>query len=469
VRSGPALLDRLPAIALLVAMASYHTVVNLARLACYEPVEWDLAIFGQGVWLLSRGEAPNVTVRGLNLLGEHATFVHAPIALVYRLLGPLADVRLLILLQSLALGWAGWRLHAIALGRLGRASALLVLSAYLLYPPLAYTWRELYQPVALALAPLLLAFENIREGRSRPALAWALAALLCMENVAATVAAMGVYALFLGRRRLGLALAVGSAVYVAILLNLWFPWLNPGVGYVYGYRLFGDFASSLPEALAYLTNPVHLLTRIATAQNAEYLAGLLLPVGFVPLAAPAALVMAAQLPLNLVSSWPYAHEIRYHYVALVIPFVFLSVIACLGRYPTGSLGRRRLGGLVLAGALAGQVLYAPPWLAGRGDPGRSRDLDALLGLIPPTLSISTDHAFLPHLCERRQLFMFPDLGTPEADAVLLDLQATRRFPAETARLRSLPDLGFREAFRSPGDVVLYVRGPSPWLVDAAPR
>jgi hypothetical protein len=290
-----------------------------------------------------------------------------------------------------------------------------------------------------------------------------------MENVAATVAAMGVYALFLGRRRLGLALAVGSAVYVAILLNLWFPWLNPGVGYVYGYRLFGDFASSLPEALAYLTNPVHLLTRIATAQNAEYLTGLLLPVGFVPLAAPAALVMAAQLPLNLVSSWPYAHEIRYHYVALVIPFVFLSVIGCLGRYPTGSLGRRLLGGLVLAGALAGQVLYAPPWLAGRGDPGRSRDLDALLGLIPPTLSISTDHAFLPHLCERRQLFMFPDLGTPEADAVLLDLQATRRFPAETARLRSLSDLGFREAFRSPGDVVLYVRGPSPWLVDAAPR
>ena len=89
--------------------------------------------------------------------------------------------------------------------------------------------------------------------------------------------------------------------------------------------------------------------------------------------------------------------------------------------------------------------------------------------IPPTLSVSTDHAFLPHLCERRQLFMFPDLGTPEADAVLLDLQATRRFPAETDRLRSLPDLGFREAFRSPGDVVLYVRGPSPWLVEAAPR
>ncbi|PYQ17410.1 MAG: hypothetical protein DMF79_17530, partial [Acidobacteria bacterium] len=103
----------------------------------------------------------------------------------------------------------------------------------------------------------------------------------------------------------------------------------------------------------------------ATPANGHYLLGLLVPVAFLPLAAPATLVVAAQLPLNLVSSWPYAHDIRYHYVAPIIPFLLLSLIRALARFPAGSWWRRGAVGALAMGLGLGQVLYGSAWIVPR--------------------------------------------------------------------------------------------------------
>src|SRR4030095_12453660 len=71
---------------------------------------FDVGLYDQGTWLLSRGRAPFVTVRGLDLLGQHAAYIMVLVAPVYRLW---ADPRLLLLLQVL----------------------LLALPALVLYPP----------------------------------------------------------------------------------------------------------------------------------------------------------------------------------------------------------------------------------------------------------------------------------------------------------------------------------------------
>jgi len=84
-------------------LTALYTGVNLYRLDHFYSLDFDLAIFGQGVWLLSRGDVPFVTIRGLNLFGAHATWIHLPVALLFAVLGPLADVRVLVLLQSGAL------------------------------------------------------------------------------------------------------------------------------------------------------------------------------------------------------------------------------------------------------------------------------------------------------------------------------------------------------------------------------
>jgi uncharacterized membrane protein len=48
---------------------------------------FDLGIFQQAVWLMAHGETPFVTVRGMNILGDHFTPIIYLIAIPYPHLG----------------------------------------------------------------------------------------------------------------------------------------------------------------------------------------------------------------------------------------------------------------------------------------------------------------------------------------------------------------------------------------------
>jgi uncharacterized membrane protein len=418
-----------PALGLVLAAALAYGGVNHYRLAHYYPLEFDLAIFTQGLHALSRLECPFVTVRGMHLFGDHATFVHLLLVPLEGLLGPCLGAHLLPLVQTLALAASGLLLFRTAREGLRPPEARLVLAVYLLYPALQHTWLEYYEPVNLAIPCLIGAYAAIREGRDGRAVAWSLLALVTIESLAVSVVALGIYAAARRRPCLGAVLVLGAAAYVAVLLLAVFPALQPG-GYVYGSRLYGDFATDLGGAIRHLARPDHLAARLATPANGLYLAGLLVPVAFLPLLAPGVFLLAVQLPLNMVSSWPYAHEIRYHYVAPVVPFVFLALVRALER---GFATRHRRMALAAlgAGALAGQVWFASPWLLPREgqrwwrglavDAEERLAVSALLARIPADATVSAHYRFLPHLARRPRLYMFPNLGPATPDVVLVDL------------------------------------------------
>jgi uncharacterized membrane protein len=429
-----------PALGLILAAALVYGGVNHYRLAHFYPLEFDLAIFSQGLHALARLETPFVTVRGMHLFGDHATFVHVLLVPLEGLLGPLLGPHLLPLVQSLALAGSALLLFRLAREGLRPPEARLVLAAYLLYPALQNTWLEYYEPINLAVPCLIGAYGAIRERRDGRAAVWSLLALVTIENVALSVAALGLFAAARGRRRLGALLALGAAVYVALLMGAVFPALQPG-GYVYGGRLYGDFASDLAGAIRHLSRPDHLLERLLTPANGVYLAGLLVPVAFLPLLAPGVLLLAVQLPLNMVSSWPYARDIRYHYVAPVIPFVFLALVRVLERRTRGrAIACAALG----VGVLAGQVWLASPWLVPRPGQGwwrglavdavERREVKALLARIPAGAAVSAHYRFLPHLARRTRLYMFPALGPVLPDVVLVDLDRAEADDAERAAL-----------------------------------
>jgi uncharacterized membrane protein len=449
-----------PALGLVLAAALAYGGVNHYRLAHYYPLDFDLAIFTQGLHALARLESPLVTVRGMHLFGDHATFVHVLLIPLEGLLGRLLGPHLLPLVQSAALAASALVLFRLAREGLGPWEARLVLAAYLLYPALQYTWLEYYEPVNLAVPCLVGAYAAIREGRDRRAAAWSALALVTIENVALSVAALGVFAAAKRRPRLGALLVLGSAAYVAVLLGVVFPALQPH-GYVYGERLYGDFANDLPGAIRYLSRPDHLLERLTLPANGPYLAGLLVPVAFLPLLAPGVLLLGVQLPLNMVSSWPYAHDIRYHYVAPVIPFVFVAVVRALAG-ATGARLRKIALAALGAGALAGQVLFASPWLVPRpgqgwwrglaADAEERREVKALLARIPADAAVSAHYRFLPHLARRRELYMFPALGRGP-DAVVVDLERALKDASERDALARLSDR-CREVARTTSGTVL---------------
>jgi uncharacterized membrane protein len=450
-----------PALGLVLAAALAYGGVNHYRLAHYYPLDFDLAIFTQGLHALARPEAPFVTVRGMHLFGDHATFVHVLLVPLEALLGPLLGPHFLPLVQSLALAASALLLFRLARDGLPLSEARLVLAAYLLYPALQHTWLEYYEPVNLAIPCLIGAYATIREGRDGRAAAWSALALVTIESVAPSVAALGALAAAKGRRRLGAFLVLGAVAYVVLLLGAVFPALAPG-GYVYGERLYGDFANDLPGAIRYLSRPDHLLERLTLPANGPYLAGLLVPVAFLPLLAPGVLLLGVQLPLNMVSSWPYAHDIRYHYVAPVIPFVFVALVRAL-EGATAARPRKIALAALAAGVLAGQAGYASPWLVPRpgqgwwrglaADAEERREVKALLARIPADAAVSAHYRFLPHLARRRELYMFPALGRGP-DAVVVDLERALKEASERDALVRLNALCREVARTTRGTVLL---------------
>ena len=84
------------------AVFSYRMVTEYRRFGLNA---FDLGIFDQGLWLLSRFESPFITVRGLHLLADHSSYIMLPLAPLYWI-APHAEVLLIFTVVLLAIGLA---------------------------------------------------------------------------------------------------------------------------------------------------------------------------------------------------------------------------------------------------------------------------------------------------------------------------------------------------------------------------
>jgi hypothetical protein len=147
---------------------------------------FDLGIFDQGVWLLSRFRDPFVTIRGLSLFGDHTSYILVLVAPLYWVW---ADPRLLLLLQVVGLAIPAVSLYLIGTRRLHSPLAgLAVAAAYLAYPAVQWAAVWSFHPETLAAGFLGLAALAADRQRWRQMAAWLALALLCKEDVGLVVA-----------------------------------------------------------------------------------------------------------------------------------------------------------------------------------------------------------------------------------------------------------------------------------------
>ena len=75
-----------PAVLLVLMMAAYIAVFTAAVFSEYNMFwygNYDLGIQDQGIWMLSQLKSPYMTARGMNLFGDHASYIHILIAPFY--------------------------------------------------------------------------------------------------------------------------------------------------------------------------------------------------------------------------------------------------------------------------------------------------------------------------------------------------------------------------------------------------
>ena len=411
---------------------------------------FDLATFEQSFWNATHGTLFFSSLEGdISHFGRHFSpifYLLLPIYALHR------DPTTLLVLQSVALGLAAIPLYLFARRRLGQSPAALGLAALYLASPAVHDINIVneFHELAFAVPLLFLAFYAAEARRWRLYGLAVVGALMGKEDVALTVAALGIYlALVQRERRIGLITAAGSVAWFLIVVEWIMPALRGPLGPVpfLGYDYLGEGIFGIARGV--VTNPRELWQVMSSQPKQDYLHWLFLPVAFVALLAPEVLLITAPgLLLILASAYPPTFAIFERYVAPILPFVYIATVIGIARLRDAGRAiawlRERTGHrddtqrpallpravmtLALVALVASSAVYAQVHL--RKYPDRLRYTDepsphaatamAIAADIPEHATVAIeDHRLLVRAAHRRHLYYLSG-SSPATDYLVVD-------------------------------------------------
>jgi uncharacterized membrane protein len=420
---------------------------------------YDLAVYDQTIWGYSRLEViENTVTLSPNLLGDH----FQPILMA---LGPLFwvwdDVRMLLLAQALLLAAASLPVFLWAREQLGLPAAFLFQAAYLGFWGMIGGNLYDFHEVAVAAPVISTAVYAALTRRDRLLWAMVVLAFLTKENLALTIAALGLFVVVAQRRyRLGAALAAVSAVWFVFVLEVVIPGIS-GEGYAHWeYTALGDGPG---EAVVHIvTDPIDTLRILVTPESKlRSLFNLFAPWLFLPLGSPLLLVAVPSLGERFLSDREEFWAQGFHYSLVVAPILALAAVdtaARLRRFvPAAAVG----AAVCVAGAYFTFVRLKPlDELRRYTGAAQIADIEACLDTIPGDASVIATSALVPHLSHRRRLWVLDDRPDGRADVYAIDA-TTWRFPVTLEDIARLVDEKLAEGFGvrcSRGGMLVLERG-----------
>ena len=453
----------------LVAIAAATYAVYFARLTIrhhngFGTAGFDIGLYDQGLWLLSRFRSPFVTIMGRNLFGDHSSFILLPLVPFYWF-G--AGASFLLAVQSIALGSTAIPVY-LTVRRLlsSRWAACGLAIAFLLQPSLAWTNAENFHPDSLVAPLLMTAIWAMVARRWRLFLVFGVLATLVKEDTLLVMVPLGLYAwarfgrheLLLpaadadansvatgwnvGRNRAGLLLAGWSLLWTGFSLVL-LRSLN-SVGSLNAWRIpFGGPRGVIETAFKqpgllwnYLVKGIDYPGENPDNRRMWYLWKLFSPVLFLIARAPLeCCLFVLVVGLNIISNFFYQYNIEYHYTVIILPGVFFATSMAIARIHRIRWRRMAIIG-VTASCLWTGYLWGPSPLSARPSPWATDQAPwvaegrALLRQVPPNVPISVFYGYVPHIAHRVEVYQFP---VPWRDSYY-------RLPGdETAQIRPLRD------------------------------
>jgi uncharacterized membrane protein len=422
----------------------YMSALTIARHNAFMTHSFDLGIYDQVLHTLLREGALRSTQHGaaaINHLSNHFSPILYLVAPVYALW---QDARMLLLLQSLALGIGAIPVYLLARRITGSARLALALGCvYLLYPALHGVNTFDFHQIILATPLLLFSLWFLESGRDRAFVVTLLLALLVKEELGLTVAAIGGY-VFVGKRRyrLGAALAVIGMGYFLIVTKAVMPALG-GAPQVNRFAAMMASGEDGLEAIArtLLTNPFYTLTLIfSNPDRLIYLSQIFLPLLFTPFFGGIAWLAALPaISVSLLTDAETQFSIAYHYSAIFIPFAFY-LAACGLRFllslrRIGPEGEARLApaeGLTAALVVAGLAMnFSYGWIFSKQfyelslRTQHAATVRQCIAGIPPQASVSAMSDLVPHLSGRSDIYLFPIVNG--ADFIVFDADPAANF------------------------------------------
>lgn len=444
--------------ALALAFAAFFIVDQSLLHAAFATHAEDLGIMDQALWNTTNphGRFLHQTIcdpiGDTNCLGDVSrTAIHfEPILLLISpIYAALASPLTLLVIQALIVAAGAFPAYWIASRRLRSPLAGVAFAAlYLAFPALQSAVASDFHAVTLSAAFVMFALYFMLARNNLGLWIACLLAMATKEEVPLLVMMIGLSVALLQRRwRLGLGLAGVALAYLGLaefVIHLSSP--------------LGHSSTTLRYSYLTHTSPQAILQHYLFAHDRiDYLRKLLSPTAYLALLSPLTLLIAApELAINMLSADPLMHSGNYQYNADIVPvivFAAIESVALLGAVATwagnhvvGLGGRRRVAlpgwegprialtfaRIVMAAAvlLALGVSFhevrrsgATPLTWGFHWPRvteHAQLANTFVAMIPPDASVSAQSDLVPHLSQRRFVYLFPDHAA-DAEYVLLDV------------------------------------------------
>jgi uncharacterized membrane protein len=396
------------AVALIGFYIAHFAWLSVSSQRAFETGAFDVGIFDQGTWLLSRFEEPFVTLNGRNLFGDHMSLVLLPLVPLYWIL---PDAEVLLTLQAVAIGLAGIPIYLLGLRLLhNRAMASVLLAAFLLHPALQRGNLDEFHPEGFLVLFVAGAVYAAVVWNPRLLYLSAAACMLCKEDSVLIVLPLALWVALARDRKVGLRLAVGSVAYSAVMMLLVMRALGGGPT-IYAGRTypFGGFSEMVETAVFH---PATFIDYLRTEDRPFYLLQMLLPTALLLLRKPGfAAISLGVLVFNVVSAFGYQHDINYHYSLVLVPVLIAATI-----YGISALGGEQWRSYACGTVLACSLYAAVGWgvfpdgdeFYKHADHPEVLANEALIRKIPDDAVVSSDYGLAPHLSHRRQIYMWPN-------------------------------------------------------------
>jgi uncharacterized membrane protein len=431
-------------IAAVALFALVYARLALLRYEAFWQARFDVGNMVQAVWSTANGDFLTSTDSTGEQISRLAGHVDPLLALFAPLWWVWPDPRMLLVAQAAIVATGAF--PAFWLGRRWLGDDRLALAGaglYLLHPALGWATVTEFHPVTLA-APLLLfcIWAAVCEHDVALAVAAALA-IGSKEQVGLAVAVLGLWMVFcLGRRRAGVILTSVSLAWVALAVLVITPHFNEGSASVFVGSRYGEFGDTPFQVLrGILTKPDLLIDVLSRSDRISYVLALALPLAGLSVLSPLTIAALPDLLLNLLSSRPEQHQVEYHYVAVIVPFLVAGAIDGLARLRRARRpvflvrvldrpGPLAIGLLVVVLAGGWRLGPLPVWANVPGGSewrineyrvdDHARVLAQAVALVPsdPDVAVSATNHVGAHLSARRRIFAFPTVK--EAQWVVVD-------------------------------------------------
>ena len=391
-----------------IAHAIYISYLQLDMHYGLGTFSYDVGLYDQGIWLLSRGHEPFVTLMGRNLFGDHASFILIFFVPVFWLF---PGTGTLLVAQAIAVAAAALPIYFFARKILHSGELAFMFGlVWLLNPAVNGTNMENFHPDGfLGLFVALALYAALTKKWRMYAFAVALCVLV-KEDVLLLVFPLGVYVFTRLDKRKGVLTMITTlavtlfGMYVVMRSLIGVPTRN-------AWRIpFGGPGGFIKEAIFHPTNvwkylmqddrPLYLFQMFAPLAGAFFLSPWL--------AAIAVPVLAS----NVVSNFWYQHSIQYHYSIVVMPVLVFASILGVQKL------RKHFHGLAVSLILACSLLTFSAWgqtplsqnprAVWKGNnPVAVAGLDIIRD-IPADAIISVWDPLTTHMAHREHVYFFPN-------------------------------------------------------------